>query len=54
MIEVRPLTELAEFREAVRIQRIIWGFVDLELLRGCSSSPKKSAARSWERSMTAI
>jgi predicted GNAT superfamily acetyltransferase len=32
MIEVRPLTELAEFREAVRIQRIIWGFDDLELL----------------------
>jgi predicted GNAT superfamily acetyltransferase len=32
MIEVRPLTELAEFREAVRIQRIIWGFEDLELL----------------------
>jgi len=26
------LTELAEFREAVRIQRIIWGFEDLELL----------------------
>jgi len=32
MIQVRPLTELAEFREAVRIQRIIWGFEDLELL----------------------
>jgi predicted GNAT superfamily acetyltransferase len=32
MIEVRPLIELAEFREAVRIQRIIWGFEDLELL----------------------
>ena len=26
------MTELAEFREAVRIQRIIWGFEDLELL----------------------
>ena len=32
MIKVRPLIELAEFREAVRIQRIIWGFEDLELL----------------------
>jgi predicted GNAT superfamily acetyltransferase len=32
MIDVRPLTEIANFREAVRIQRIIWGFDDLELL----------------------
>jgi len=29
MIEIRPLSELAEFREAVRIQRVIWGFEDL-------------------------
>ena len=32
MIEVRNLREQAEFAEAVRLQRIIWGFEDLELL----------------------
>ena len=32
MIEVRTLDEHAEFAEAVRLQRTIWGFEDLELL----------------------
>ena len=32
MIEVRTLEEHAEFAEAVRLQRTIWGFEDLELL----------------------
>ena len=32
MIEIRPLQEHAEFAEAVRLQRTIWGFEDLELL----------------------
>ena len=32
MIEVRALHELSEFTEAVRLQRTIWGFEDLELL----------------------
>ena len=32
MIEVHPLTGIEEFHEAVRIQRIIWGFDELELL----------------------
>ena len=32
MIEVRPLTEHADFHEAVRLQQEIWGFTDVELL----------------------
>ena len=32
MIEVRHLTEHAEFLEAVRLQKIIWGFDEIELL----------------------
>ena len=32
MIEVRNLHEQAEYAEAVRLQRTIWGFEDLELL----------------------
>ncbi|WP_031500627.1 GNAT family N-acetyltransferase [Bryobacter aggregatus] len=32
MIEVRPLSSLADFTEAVDLQRTIWGFADLELL----------------------
>jgi len=32
MIEVRPLSTLEEFTEAVGLQREIWGFEDLELL----------------------
>ena len=32
MIEVRALTEHAEFEEAVRLQREIWGFAEIELL----------------------
>ena len=32
MIEIRALHEHAEFAEAVRLQRTIWGFEELELL----------------------
>lgn len=32
MIEIRPLAVHAEFREAVRLQKEIWGFEDVELL----------------------
>jgi predicted GNAT superfamily acetyltransferase len=32
MIEIRPLTAHAELREAVELQRRIWGFEDIELL----------------------
>ncbi|MCL6507546.1 MAG: acetyltransferase, partial [Bryobacteraceae bacterium] len=32
MIEVRPLQALEEFREAVELQRTIWGFQEQELL----------------------
>lgn len=32
VIAVRALTTLDEFREAVRLQKIIWGFEDIELL----------------------
>ncbi|HXG32688.1 MAG TPA: GNAT family N-acetyltransferase [Bryobacteraceae bacterium] len=32
MIEVRPLQALDEFREAVELQRTIWGFQEYELL----------------------
>ncbi len=32
MIEIRALHEQSEFAEAVRLQKIIWGFEDLELL----------------------
>ena len=32
MIEVRPLHDHSEFAEAVKLQRIIWGFEDVELL----------------------
>jgi len=31
-IEVRHLTTLEELREAVRLQKVIWGFEDIELL----------------------
>jgi predicted GNAT superfamily acetyltransferase len=32
MIEIRPLTEYAQFQEAVQLQQRIWGFTDIELL----------------------
>ncbi len=32
MIDVRPLTNLEEFNAAVRLQKEIWGFEDIELL----------------------
>jgi predicted GNAT superfamily acetyltransferase len=32
MISVRTITEVSDLREAVRLQKIIWGFEDLELL----------------------
>jgi len=32
MISVRTITETSDLREAVRLQKIIWGFEDLELL----------------------
>jgi predicted GNAT superfamily acetyltransferase len=32
VVEVRPLTSLAELREAVRLQREIWAFADAELV----------------------
>ena len=32
MIEIRPLTTHAELQEALRLQREIWGFADVELL----------------------
>jgi predicted GNAT superfamily acetyltransferase len=32
MIEVRALTQHSEFQEAVRLQKDIWGFADVELL----------------------
>lgn len=32
MIEVRPLTQHAEFAEAVQLQQTIWGFEEIELL----------------------
>jgi predicted GNAT superfamily acetyltransferase len=32
MIEVRPLRNLSEFRDAVRLQKEIWGFSEMELL----------------------
>lgn len=32
MIEVRPISEIAELREAVRLQKVIWGFEDPDLL----------------------
>src|SRR5581483_2207548 len=32
MIEIRPLTTHADFQEAVQLQRLIWGFQDLELI----------------------
>lgn len=31
-IEIRPLTEIGGFAEAVKLQREIWGFEDIELL----------------------
>jgi predicted GNAT superfamily acetyltransferase len=31
-IEIRPLTAMGEFADAVRLQREIWGFDDIELL----------------------
>jgi predicted GNAT superfamily acetyltransferase len=32
VIEVRQLTQLAEFRAAVQLQKLVWGFADIELL----------------------
>jgi predicted GNAT superfamily acetyltransferase len=32
VIEIRQLTQLPEFREALRLQKTIWGFEDVELL----------------------
>jgi predicted GNAT superfamily acetyltransferase len=32
MIEIRNLTELDEFRGAVQLQKVIWGFDDIDLL----------------------
>ena len=32
MIEIRPLTTHTDFRDAVRLQKEIWGFEDVELL----------------------
>jgi predicted GNAT superfamily acetyltransferase len=32
MISVRTITEVSDLREAVRLQKVIWGFEDLELL----------------------
>jgi predicted GNAT superfamily acetyltransferase len=32
MISVRTITDISDLREAVRLQKIIWGFEDLELL----------------------
>ncbi|HYI92552.1 MAG TPA: acetyltransferase, partial [Bryobacteraceae bacterium] len=32
MIEVRALTEQSELQEAVRLQKEIWGFAEIELL----------------------
>jgi predicted GNAT superfamily acetyltransferase len=32
LIELRHLTELADLTEAVRLQKTVWGFADLELL----------------------
>lgn len=31
-ITIRPLTEIAEFRDAVQLQKTIWGFEEIELL----------------------
>lgn len=32
LIEIRPVARLAEYTEAVRLQKLIWGFDDIELL----------------------
>ncbi len=32
VIQVRPLTEQAQFQEAVRLQQEIWGYADIEVL----------------------
>lgn len=32
MIEIRPLTALPELKEAVRLQQVIWGFEEIELI----------------------
>jgi predicted GNAT superfamily acetyltransferase len=32
VIEIRKLTELGEFRAAVQLQKVIWGFDDIDLL----------------------
>lgn len=32
MISVRTISEISDLREAVRLQKVIWGFEDLELL----------------------
>ena len=31
-LEIRPLTEQNEFRDAVQLQKIIWGFDEIDLL----------------------
>lgn len=31
-LEIRPLTAIADFEDAVRLQKQIWGFADIELL----------------------
>ncbi len=31
-IDIRPLTELTEFRDAVHLQKEIWGFEDIDVL----------------------
>ncbi len=32
LVEIRPLTQLAEFAGVLRLQQVIWGFADVELL----------------------
>lgn len=32
VIEFRPLTTIPEFEEAVELQKVVWGFADIELL----------------------
>src|SRR5689334_14410129 len=32
MIEIRPLTALPDLKEAVRLQQVIWGFEEIELI----------------------
>ena len=32
MIDIRPLTALPDLKEAVRLQQVIWGFEEIELI----------------------